>query len=1686
MRPIHLPARYQRPAILAVVGAVVIAVIAGSLAWPRSDPTTAVSSPGGTTPASTTSASSGAPRPSETPEPSWSPEPATEEGPAVAQLTAIDASGPVLALDARFRLASLGDTPATELAKRLVVEPRLDLAVESAADGRSVELTPRDPLVPGAVYRFALRGEKDEELDSWAFQAKQPVRIVNTLPAHQATDVPRDTGIEITFDQDGVTNAASHVSIKPATKGRFEQHGRVLAFVPDSLKAATVYTVTISRGVTVEATGESMAADVSFQFETAAKGKTAEEATTVQFQENVYESATRNPPAFGIWGFGDPEKTPAKVRIDVFRLSGLDAAVSAFERLRAFPQWSRWSSAGLVATAGLPRVLSINAKLNQNDNALWVALPKPLPAGWYVIQSPTGTRPAQAILQVTDVSGYLVVSETRTMVWANDLATKGPIVGATVSASGKGLGRTDAKGLLTADTPAVLRTDDAVACKETCAPVVVLTTKDGRAAFLPGSGQQVVGATFADVWSGARPEGHWALLSTDRTKYRPTDTINVWGIVRNRDSGKVPTDVKIEFDPASSSDGYGPSTVGSITIKPGPTGVFTASIPVTDLPVGYHTLGLVVGGQVVQSTYFEVGSILKPAYQLEVETGRRIYVAGDQVKVTVRAKFFEGTPVPGVPLRLDGALERNMTTDKTGTSTHRMIAKDDEYTGGPSYNVVNVTPGRAEEGEIAGASRDFLVYPSSRTIDGESEITGGRVRVNGSVHLVDVDRLESEVAKGGYIWDLDPRGKPVSGTNVSVHFIELIPTKTRTGTAYDFIEKKAVPVYQYDTRFQDAGTHRVKTNAKGVYAVSIPASGAGHDYRVELTVGDPDGHKATATAYATATKRTDYGSEPGGLNLTSQERDFDGFGVGDRIDLTMSDPGKNPAAAGSGKYLFFVAQRGLRDVTIQSSPRFVTTFASWAPPNVEIGAVRFTGATYVVGGMFSAGFRETDRRLDVDLSIDSPRYAPGDVVKVNVRTRNAKGAPVAATLVMRAVDEKLFSIGAAADGDPLAGLYGSVRAGIVATYQSHRVPRNAFEGGDTGGGGDGDRSDFRDTALFKAIETGDDGRGSVSFKLPDDVTSWRVSASAFTVGLEAGKSVILVPVGLPLFVDAAIAPEYLTADRPTIQVRAFGSALKEGSAVTFTASSKSLKFTSAPIKSTAFATVGVPLPPLTQGVHDLTISATSGTGSSSLSDRLTRRFVVVDSRLARTRTAYVDLDAGVRLESGSGMTTVVLSDAGVGAQMGRLVDLAAGSGARLDRALAADLAASMLEKRLGSAEARGLVDAFVAERYRQPDGGLALLPYGSSDLELSAMVAIAAPKHDAAASLRSYFSTIRSTPAETRERRNFALAGLAGLGAPVLPDIQAAATASDLTVREQLMIGIGAASLGDAATARSIATALANKYGESHDQVARLRVGSSAADVTTATARMAILAAAIGDSRAPAYWSYVEGNPSVDELNVLHAVAYVVRTLDRLPVETASVAYTLDGVREVVDLDRGQSFGLTLSAAQMASLKLEHLSGAVGVTTSWREPVKATALERDPDVALRRFIKPAGTIGTDDLVQVDLFMDFKPKAPKGCYQVTDLAPSGLVPVGSLAGWINPDTGEPSYPNGVIMPYAQTGQRVSFCAVPFVVMTGPEGLNLRYYARVVTPGTYAWEPAIAESKTGANRAATTPQAEITIR
>ena len=129
----------------------------------------------------------------------------------------------------------------------------------------------------------------------------------------------------------------------------------------------------------------------------------------------------------------------------------------------------------------------------------------------------------------------------------------------------------------------------------------------------------------------------------------------------------------------------------------------------------------------------------------------------------------------------------------------------------------------------------------------------------------------------------------------------------------------------------------------------------------------------------------------------------------------------------------------------------------------------------------------------------------------------------------------------------------------------------------------------------------------------------------------------------------------------------------------------------------------------------------------------------------------------------------------------------------------------------------------------------------------------------------------------------------------------------------------------------------------------------------------------------------------------LHQVGYVARVLAHRAPQPARFAYAIGARARSSTSGPGEGFHLTLTTAQLATFSVERLDGEIGLSSSWQEPVKASAFEKDPDVKIQRTVKPAGTVDGGDLVVVDLRVTFGPKAAQGCHRVTELVPSGPRP-----------------------------------------------------------------------------------------
>ena len=572
--------------------------------------------------------------------------------------------------------------------------------------------------------------------------------------------------------------------------------------------------------------------------------------------------------------------------------------------------------------------------------------------------------------------------------------------------------------------------------------------------------------------------------------------------------------------------------------------------------------------------------------------------------------------------------------------------------------------------------------------------------------------------------------------------------------------------------------------------------------------------------------------------------------------------------------------------------------------------------------------------------------------------------------------------------------------------------------------------------------------------LSDDLTSWRAVATALDARREAGSGSASIPVGLPFFVDAVLAPEYLASDRPILRVRAYGTGLPASAKVTFTISSDTLPMTSVTVTADAFHAAEVPLPGLSVGTHRLRIAGVTGTGTAQLADVMTRTFSVVATRATQLRTTWNAVSAPMTVASGSSLTGITLVDAGRGRVIPLLQELAAPDFTRSDRVLASALANRVLTGQFGLAAVAPVPEDGLEPFVR--DGGVSVVPWSSMELDVSVLAAMSG---DTRVNRDQLASTLQDTVTNVelpRERRLLALAGLAALDRPVLGDIQSAAALTDLGVDEQVHLALAALFAGDETLAGRLEQQVLAQHGFRLGGQVRVDPASPA-DPSVVTARLAIVAASLGDPVAADMDAWLDANPPASTTIVLERALAAQGWAARVAGATGVVALTVDGQRRQVTVRPGSPVALALTPAQAASARVEPVSGSVLLVQAWDDALTAASLHADGDAGLTRTVSPKGTIGATATVVVTLQVTIQPSAARGCWRVVDLAPSGLAPIAGGGSFDGEWTGE--------SPDRVDGQRVEFCVS---VDKAHPVHTLRYVARVVSPGTYTWEPAVLQS------------------
>ncbi len=243
------------------------------------------------------------------------------------------------------------------------------------------------------------------------------------------------------------------------------------------------------------------------------------------------------------------------------------------------------------------------------------------------------------------------------------------------------------------------------------------------------------------------------------------------------------------------------------------------------------------------------------------------------------------------------------------------------------------------------------VFAASAVVDAEAALSGTRLRVTGTVSDVD---LASGTSRRRPDEEVDAPGPGRAGARVHLRIVEHWSVQRQTGTRYDRIDKKVVPVYKtVDKQRTVLDRVRHRRPATGPTRWRFDVVGGKRSYEItasyvdEQYADDADDHLGQR---GQRTRRTTRRTTDGGTQLVNADShadtdgEYDGlYRVGDTVRVRFTGGTASPSVQ---RYLYAIAQRGLRYVTVGDTPTFRSTFdESWLP-GAWITGVRFTGDGY--------------------------------------------------------------------------------------------------------------------------------------------------------------------------------------------------------------------------------------------------------------------------------------------------------------------------------------------------------------------------------------------------------------------------------------------------------------------------------------------------------------------------------------------------------------------------------------------------------------------------------------------------------------------------------------------------------------------------------------------------------------------
>ena len=858
----------------------------------------------------------------------------------------------------------------------------------------------------------------------------------------------------------------------------------------------------------------------------------------------------------------------------------LDAWIHGYSRsqssvvIREFDGWESFYAAidQEVDLEDMPIIAEFDGLLIQEHS--WrhqIVFPEALPLGWYHVQVTVGTAAQSAtrevLMQVSDLSVFYMTVGDEAVVWVHDIVTGNPAVGAVVNFDGDvtSRGTTDDNGVLHLFDMELNEFDEDRG--RWWQVEKRFTVAYGDRMFVADDSYS---AWLREQWTTEASRRYMSYIYTDRDIYRTTDTIKVWGIVmpRNPDT-PLPEGLQLKLRRSRVTQ--------PITLLP--DGTFMAEIELESvLTAHWESLSLITAdGDVINSRSLTIDDFTTPIFRASVTPDEQVFLLdglddGNIVGANINISTFDGTPAMDYALRINSSWwgsrsfvveegSQNVATDRNGNVNVQFVITENPNTWRPSSYRFHFDGTEPESENVAGDGTIHAIHRDVMLV-GRFDSKANSIEVN--THRIDLSNADRAFNRWGWNWNNSVlRGEPLS-QEITATVYRIAFVREKVGTFLDPIRGIERNRYRHVRREEIIDT-RTFTTIDGSYTLSdLPVPLRHQSNFVVLSTMDSRGLKVEERVHIwrSGVQFSD-GREDDGIHryilvlnddpeFISSEIDYDRcccwcwwwgsewwwlYGnrsrfVDDQDAVFTLFNNINMVEDTSGFILSAVAQEGFTNVSVTSDNQVTVPFAKNLIPNYTLTGAFFDGRHVFELGNTYMNFNPERRELEITLESESGVYAPGEEMHLTATVIDVfTGLPKQnATLLVSVADEAVFAV-REQHVNLLRSLYRRVFFPRIHSYTSFNQFRALGNGSGNGGEGEPDiRDDFPATAHFATVYTNENGVAKITIPLPDNITSWRITALAVTECGRAGNTRKNITATLDYFVQPIVSETLIEGD----------------------------------------------------------------------------------------------------------------------------------------------------------------------------------------------------------------------------------------------------------------------------------------------------------------------------------------------------------------------------------------------------------------------------------------------------------------------------------------------------------------------------------------------------------------------------